>query len=157
MTQSLLQTTTLMSMGQEILDRTVSCLVQQGLTVPTRQLVYVSPIATDCEQVVVLFSGWSPQPPWNGLAACSDFRWCGQFTIGITRCTPAMPGNRAAPTVGAMEAAAQIASADAEALLLLASSFEEVGSELAVMTPGPEGGFQTVALSVMLPAFGGLG
>ena len=55
-----------------------------------------------------------------------------------------------------MTAAADIASEDAELLLALVGSFDEIGADLTVATPEPLGGYQAVLLNVTLPAFGGL-
>lgn len=146
---------TLFGMAQEILTRAESCLAQLGLAIPARRIVYPSPIPADCEQLAVLFSGWVPQPQWNGLANCSEFRWCGNFAVGLTRPTPAKQGARTAPSAAAMDEAAVIASADAEALILLAGSFDEL-AELTIITEAPDGGYQTTVLNMQLPAYGAM-
>ena len=143
-------------MSAEIMARAVNSLVQLGLNVPDRQVIVPAPITIDCEQLVVAFSGWMPQPPLPTLTACDSFRWCGLFSVAISRATPAMPTNRGLPTAEAIIASAVVASDDAEALLLVAGSFMEVGPDLAIETPGPEGGYQSTVLNVMLPAAGGL-
>lgn len=147
---------TLLTMSAEIMARAVNSLVQLGLNVPDRQVIVPAPITIDCEQVVVAFSGWTPQPVAETLMTCDSYRWCGLFSIAVSRATPAMPTNRGLPTVESLLASARMASDDAEALLLLAGSFAEVGPEIAVETPGPEGGYQSAILTVLLPAFGGL-
>lgn len=148
---------TLMSMSQEILLRLRNLAAGAGISLPDRQLVHMSTVPVDCEQVVVAFGGWVGDPAAAGMTVCLNFRWCAQVGIAICRCTPATPSRTAsAPPVDKMNAAAQIASDDAELLIELAMSFGEVGADLTLSTPEPEGGFQTVLLTVTLPAFGGL-
>lgn len=149
--------TTLMEMAQEILARVRQLAVQMGLTLPTRQFVHLAAVPVDCEQVAVLIGGWTPQPAWSGLEACQNFRWCGQFAVLVSRCTPAIPNNRGdPPTVEKMNRAAVIASDDAELLLQLVGGLGEVGGDLLLNTPEAEGGFQTTVLNVTVPQFGGL-
>jgi hypothetical protein len=149
---------TLVLMGQELMTRLISCFVSQGVVAPDRQIVYMMPIPADCEQVAVLFSGWNPLPPWDTLTHCDSFRWVASYSIGITRCTPALPtkAGKVAPTPDQMLQAAQIASQDAEVLLCLVASLGEIGSELSVVTAAPSGGFQTVEVNLSIPAVGGL-
>ena len=147
---------TLYGMGAEILRRAQGCFVQMGVVPPDRQIVYPAPLPVDCAQLAVLFHGWTPQPQLQGLVTCMDFRWCGVFNVVVSRVTPALPGSRSAPTADQMDASARVASADAEVLLLLASSLEEVGADLIIETPAAQGGYQTVGLTATIPAFGGL-
>lgn len=151
---------TLVLMGQDILQRALSCFASQGVVAPTRQVVYMAPIPADCEQVAVLFSGWSPMPFLEGLSHCDTYRWVANFSVVITRCTPAIAvgklGKQTAPSPELMIKAAEIASADAEVLLCLVASIDEVGPELEVLTPAPQGGMQTVELTFQIPAYGGL-
>lgn len=149
---------TLVLMGQDLMQRVLSCFTSQGVIAPTRQIVYMAPIPVDCEQVAVLFSGWTPMPPWDGLEHCDAYRWVGNFTVSISRCTPAIgaKSGKIAPTPDSMLQAAQIASADAEVLLCTVASLDEIGPEIELLTPAPQGGFQTVELTVQVPAVGGL-
>lgn len=156
MTLSAGPTASLFGMAKEILAVAEQSLLQLGLPLPARRFVYPSPVAVDCEQLAVVFSGWSVQPPLTESTSCSAFRWFGMFGVGISRPTPALQGSRSAPTVDAMEAAALLSSNDAEALLLVAAGFVEL-ADISLQTPAPEGGYQTTSLSVMVPAFGGLG
>lgn len=149
---------TLVLMGQDLMQRVLSCFTEQGVTPPDRQIVYMAPIPVDCEQVAVLFSGWEAWPPWDGLTHCDLYRWVANFSISISRCTPAVSvGKRTtAPSAELMLSAAQIASADAEVLLCVVASVDEIGPQLELLTPAPQGGFQTVELSFQVPAVGGL-
>lgn len=150
---------TLVLMGQDIMALVNQCFTSQGVIAPARQIVYLAPIPADCEQVAVLFSGWTPMPPWDGLTHCDNYRWVANFTVSITRCTPAIgaKNGKVAPTPDQMLQAAQIASADAEILLCVVASVDEVGPEISVLTPAPQGGMQTVELTIQVPAVGGLG
>lgn len=149
--------TTLLTMGQELLTRINACAADAGIELPSRQIVYPSAVPADCEQVSVLFGGWSVYPPMQEMSVCLSIRWCAQFGIMVSRCTPAVPGRTSsAPTMDRMTAAAQMASDDAELMLALLSTFDEVGADLNVSTPEPQGGYQAVLLTVTLPAFGGL-
>lgn len=147
-----------MTMGRELLARLNNLASGAGIELPPRQLVYMSAAPADCEQVTVLFAGWSAQPQLAGLVSCLNTRWCGQFGVMISRQTPAMPvrAGLTAPSVESMMAAAQMSSDDAELLLALVATFDEVGADLLVTTAEPEGGYQAVLLTVTLPAFGGL-
>lgn len=149
---------TLVLMGQDLMARVLSCFTDQGVAPPERQVVYMAPIPADCEQVAVLFSGWTPLPLWDGLAHCDLYRWVANFSIIITRCTPAIgaKSGKVAPVPDVMLAAAEIASADAEVLLCTVASIGEIGPEIEVLTPAPQGGMQTVELTVQVPAVGGL-
>jgi hypothetical protein len=148
---------TLMTMGTEILARLRTMAAGAGVDLPTRQFVYPTTVPADCEQVVVVIGGWSLQPVASGLQDCINAKWVGQFGVGITRCTPAIPSrNIPVPPVEKMNEAAQLASDDAELLLALVSVLGEMAPDTAVLTQEPEGGFQSVTLSVALPAFGGL-
>jgi hypothetical protein len=147
-------TATLFSMAAGIRAVIEQAAAGRGLVLPKRQVTYLMPIPADCEQVAVVFGGWLPEPPWQGLQVCQTFRWLGRFGVMVTRKTPAIPAGSSAPPVEWMEKAAMIASEDAEMLLEVVSSLGEVYSDLVVETPAPEGGYQTTALTVTLPAFG---
>lgn len=148
---------TLMTMSQEIMARLRNVAAEDGCTLPSRQFTYMTSVPPDCEQVAVMFGGWVIDPPAEGMTICMNYRWCAQFGVAIVRCTPAMPTRAGvAPAVEKMDAAAQIASDDAELLIHLAGTFGEVGADLGLSTPEPEGGYQAVLLTVTLPAFGGL-
>lgn len=149
---------TLMSMCQEILARLQACADGRGMLLPDRQFVYMTSVPIDCEQVAVMFGGWVGDPPAGGMVTCLNFRWCAQIGVAIGRCTPAIPnrGTTSAPPVGKMNAAAQIASDDAELLIELVSTFGEIGADMTLTTPEPDGGYQAVLLTCTLPAYGGL-
>jgi hypothetical protein len=153
------QTVTLFTMAEALMARLVGAMTSVGVSVPARQVLYMSPIPADCEQIAVMFSGYAPQPPWDGVYPCQVPMWMGQFSIAITRkCTPAMPTKAgAAPSAVAMTEAAQMASDDAEALLALANGLEGgLGPEFLLETPPPQGGMQSVVMSIQVPAFGSL-
>lgn len=145
---------TLAGMARELLARAETCLIQQGLQVPARRLIYTSPVTVDCEQLSVVFTGWTPMPTAQGLLHCADYRWVGTFAVGITR-SAVTQSTRTAPSAAAMETVADIASADAEALLILVNGLDEI-AEPVIITGSPEGGLQTTTLTVMIPAFGGM-
>jgi hypothetical protein len=149
---------TLLLMAQDLMVRLQSCFLSQGVVPPDRSVIFMSPIPADCEQVAVLFAGWSPLPPWDTLTNCDSFRWIANFSVIITRCTPAIStrSGKAAPTPDLMLQAAQIASTDAEVLLCLVSTLGEIGADLNLVTMAPLGGMQTVELTVSLPAAGAL-
>lgn len=147
---------TLYGMGQLLLTRVLGCFTQQGITPPDKQLVYLSPIPADCDQVAVLFSGTTPMPPLFGLVMCAPFRWAGQFSIIIVRKSCAVPNKRGEPpTAELMSQAARVASDDAEVLLALAGTFTEAGG-LDLLVHPVTGGYQAVVLDVTLPMAGWL-
>src|SRR6478609_9979573 len=137
------RTATLMTMAQEVLVRLRNAAAESGVKLPTRQFVYPTGVPADCEQVAVIIGGWVGAPPQEGLTNCIRFRWCAQIGVVISRCTPAMPTARtsSAPPVEKMNQAAEIASADAELLLRVISGFGEMGADVVLTTPEPEGGY----------------
>ena len=148
---------TLYSMALTLMDLVEDLARDRELDLPTRRVVYPAPIPADCPQVAVLFDSWQPMPPWESFETCRTFRWCGSFQVVISRSTPAMPGRSGqAPSADAMGLSAQMASEDAELLIAVVDAVGEVGPELSIATPAPEGGIQSTVLSVLLPAFGGL-
>jgi hypothetical protein len=151
-------TRTLVLMAQDLMTRTLSCFTGKGVVPPTRQVIYMAPIPADCEQVAVMFSGWTPMPPWVDLTHCDIYRWVANFSVIITRCTPAnwTKGGKVLPDPEQMLRAAEIASADAEVLLCLVASVDEIGPAVQILTPSPQGGMQTVELTIEIPAVGGL-
>jgi hypothetical protein len=143
-------------MANDLLERTRACFAEQGVVLPSRQVIYLSPLPVDCEQVAVLISGWVPLPPWEGLIACQATRWCGQFSVVVSRATPAVSRGSRAPAEDAMRESARIASDDAEALLCMVNGVEELGPDFQLELGAPQGGFQTVICGMQIPAFGGL-
>ncbi len=146
----------LFGMAEELMARMESCFLAKGLDLPGRKLIYMSPIVQDCEQAAVVFSGWTPNPPWENTITCDNFRWMAGFSCLVTRCTPALPSKdgKIPPSMAKVREAAKIASADAEAMLCVVSTLGEIGPELQVITHAPLGGLQTVELIVTLPAAG---
>lgn len=149
---------TLYGMAESLLGLVVSTFNAEGVTPPSRQVVYMSPIPADCEQVAVLFSGWDPYPSPEGPQSCVRFRWLANFSVIVTRCTPAIVKNAGgmrptAPSVDMMKAAAKIASDDAECLLTAVLGLDEVGG-VGIITGPPSGGLQTVELNLQIPAGG---
>jgi hypothetical protein len=146
---------TLYGMAEALLARMEVCFLGRGLTLPSRKIIYMSPIVQDCEQAAVVFSGWTPTPVWDGTIMCDAFRWLANFSCLVTRCTPALPGkNGTTPAVAKMNDAARLSSADAEAMLCVVATLGELGPELQVITHAPQGGLQTVELLLNLPAAG---
>ena len=145
---------TLYAMGTRLLTLVQNVLVGRGLSVPGRSVVYMAPIPADCEQVAVLYSGWNPTPGVEGPMTCESFRWMGEFSVIITRCTPALPGNTvktATPSVEKMNKAADMASQDAEAMLEVLQHLGEFANP-SVVVQSPMGGLQTVEFNVSIPA-----
>jgi hypothetical protein len=148
---------TLFNMAEAVMERLRGCAANEGVKLPPRQVIYMSPIPADCEQVAVLFNGWTPDRTWEITIHCNAFRWLAGFSVIITRCTPAMPSKKGLPpTPGEMMEAAKIASTDAELLQCLVNTMDEIGAELSIITQAPQGGFQTVELDISLPVFGAL-
>lgn len=148
---------TLESMAQSLLTITESVALAKGVPLPDRRVIYMAPIPADCPQVAVLVGGWSPEPPWQGLAGCLSARWVAQLGVIITRVTPAKPSAAGdLPRPSDLAAATHLASEDAEVLLEVAGSLGEIAGDVLVATPAAEGGLQSVTLTVRTPAFGGL-
>lgn len=150
---------TLSGMGEALLDIVRAAAVSKGVQLPGRQMVYMAPVPADCEQVGVLFNGWTPTPAPDGPMVCTTFRWIAGYSVLITRCTPAVPrGPKGKQTVSAeaMIEAARIASADAEVMLATLQRLGEIGPDVSVVTQAPSGGMQTVELNVQLLPAGSL-
>lgn len=147
---------TLESMCQDLLALVEQAAVSLGVTLPERRLIYMAPMPADCPQVAVLMGGWTPEPQWDGLAVCPPGRWVAQLGVAITRVTPAKPSpSGELPRVSDMNAAARIASQDAEVLLEVVAGLGEVAGDVMVETPAAEGGLQSATLVVRVPAFAG--
>ena len=145
---------TLYDMGRRLLELTVDIMHGAGAIVPERQLVYMAPIPADCEQVAVLFSGWTPYPQQEGPSSCSSYQRLAGFSVIITRKSPAVQtsGSKSlTPTPDKMLAAAELASNDAEMLLQVLQAVPTV-SNPSVTTQSPYGGLQTVELNLDIPA-----
>jgi hypothetical protein len=150
---------TLDEMGNRLLDRVAKAAVGKGVDLPPRQVYYMAPIPADCEQVAALFTGWTPTPAQDGPTVCQPWRWLANWSVIITRCTPAIPGKgRGLHTVpvSKMKAAAVMASRDAEILKEVVNSLDEIGADTSVVTNAPSGGYQTVELNVPLLSGGSL-
>lgn len=150
-------TATLYEMAQSLLLLAKRALTADGLPCPSRQVIYPAPIPADCEQIAVLYNGWTAYPSGTGATRTENFRWAGGFSVVITRKTPAMAAPSAknpTPTPESMKAAALIASRDAEAMLGIVRSLDEY-SDVSVVVQAPAGGLQTVELDITIPAAGG--
>jgi hypothetical protein len=125
--------------------------------IPARQIIYMTPIPPDCEQVAVLFDGWQAYPPDAGMQVCSTFRWTARLMVMITRKSCAVPtqeGRLPAPEL--MTRAAEVSAIDAELMLGVVAALDELDATVTVETPSVDGGLQSVVLSLVVPAFGGI-
>jgi hypothetical protein len=155
---------TLEEMGKRLIQRVAEAAVGKEINLPSRQAFYMAPIPADCEQVAALFTGWNPWPIQDGPTICKPWRWLANFSVIITRCTPAVPGkHRTGSTtsiksvsVDQLKAAAKLASDDAEVLLAVVNSLAEVGADTSIVTNAPSGGYQTVELNVPLISGGSI-
>ncbi|HEX6686808.1 MAG TPA: hypothetical protein VF062_28845 [Candidatus Limnocylindrales bacterium] len=149
-------TTTLLTMARALLTVVETSAAGLGIPLPDRRVIYMAPIPADCPQVAVLVGGWTMDPAGEGMIACERARWAAQLGIIITRKTPAVPTAAGdLPTPASMMQAAQLASDDAEILLEVVGSLQEVADVL-VETPAAEGGLQSATVSFRTPAFGGI-
>lgn len=149
---------TLMTMARQILTALEGVARSAAVDLPERRVIYMTPMPADCAQVGVLFSGWEMENNDGGMINCQTARWLGRFTVLITRNSPAIPSGTqppTPPTAAQMIAAADMAAGDAELMISLLQSFAEIAGA-AIQTPSVEGGLQSVVLTVLLPAFGGL-
>lgn len=146
----------LYGMAERLLELVKGCFRDEGVELPPREVIYTSPIPADCEQVAVLFSGWDTYPGVDGPTQCFNLRWLADFSVIVTRKTPAMPKvarggtTAAAPDPEKMMAAAKVSSDDAEALLRVVQTVDEVSS-VSLITGSPQGGLQTVELNLQVP------
>ena len=145
---------TLYDMGVRLLELVKATFTGEGIPLPGREVVYMSPIPADCEQVAVLFTGWNPWPAAEGPTTCENFRWFADFSVIVTRCTPAVapPNSKTLiPSPEKMKEAALLSSRDAEAFLLVLQNMGEFMTP-SVIVQAPQGGMQTVEFNVSLPA-----
>jgi hypothetical protein len=145
---------TLAGLGASLLQVITASAAGLQVVLPSRQIVYMAPIPADCEQVAVLFNGWTPWPVQIGPTVRErPFRWMAGFSVAITRNSPAVPakqGLKKAVSPDAMIAASRIASDDCEVLLGAVGRLSEVGPDLTVVAHAPQGAMQTVELNVQL-------
>ncbi|MGV1079720.1 MAG: hypothetical protein ACOYD1_07690 [Candidatus Nanopelagicales bacterium] len=144
---------TLYGMATHLLGLVESVYQSEGVGLPERRVLYMSPIPADCEQVAVLFTGWSPYPTFDGPVSCQRYRWMGDFSVIVTRCTPAMAKGtkNLTPPAEKMSDAALLASTDAEMMLKVLEHIEEFATPQ-VIVQSPTGGLQTTELNVQIPA-----
>lgn len=147
---------TLYEMAEMLLNRARQSFEQLGILLPARQIIYLAPLPVDCDQLAVLISGWVPTPGFEITMSCSTVRWMGQFDIIVSRTSPAIPKGNKAPSTEQMNQAARIASNDMDGLLDVVRGLGEIGAEFQLETAAPQGGYQTSAASLQIPAFGGL-
>jgi len=148
---------TLYEMAYRLMNLVQANFTCAGIPLPERAVIYPSPIPADCEQVAVLFTGWTPYPQSDGPQVCEGFRWMGDFSVIITRCTPAMVPKTATksltPAPEKMHEAALMASQDAEILLAVLHDLGEFASP-SVTVQSPVGGLQTTEMDVQIPVGG---
>jgi len=148
---------TLYSMADRLLELVKSNFLAAAVSLPEREVIYMSPIPADCEQVAVLFSGWNPYPMSDGPQVCAGYRWLADFSVIVTRCTPAIAPKTATknltPAAEKMHEAAQMASRDSEILLSVLQDLSEFANP-AVLVQSPVGGLQTTELDVQIPIGG---
>lgn len=143
----------LYDLGTGLLDSLEQQAFQHDVELPKRRMVYMSPIPADCEQVAALFNGWSLYPDSGQLVPCIQGLWVAGFSIIITRCTPAIAksgSKNPTPTVDQMQAAAALASRDAELFRDLAPGLGDLMSPQ-ITVQSPSGGLQTVEFSFQIP------
>lgn len=160
------QPETLEEMAHALLELIRAAALAKGITLPARQGVYMAPIPADCEQVIVLVTGWNPTPAGDttGTVICKPWRWLAPMSVIITRCTPAIPGKTSKiagqqaalkmVTPDQLNAAAKLASDDAEVCLEAVNRLGEIGGDTSIVANPPSGGFQTVELNVSLVSGG---
>lgn len=128
-----------------------------NVSLPERQMIYLSPVPFDCPLVAVVMEGLFPLPSIEGeLIACRTFAWTLRLGVVIARTTCAVPTGRATmPTDELMTEAARIASGDAEVLRGVLDGLDEAGDMTITFKP-PEGGLQAVELLLTIRADGTL-
>lgn len=142
---------TLYDIAGSLMEITKQALTENGLPIPSRQVIYIGQIPADCEQLAVIFDGWNPAPPQEGLVVCQSYRWAASFTILLTRkCSPMLVG-KTLPSAVDMSAAAKIGSDDAEALLDVVANVGEHDGSVGVTLSAPSGGLQSTILEVTVP------
>lgn len=156
------QPETLAELGHALLDLIVVSALAKGVALPSRRSVYMAPIPPDCEQVAVLVTGWNPTPAGDTTSTtiCKPWRWLAPMSVIITRCTPAVPGKAGKTgqqttalklvSTDQLNAASDIASADAEVLVEAVNRLGEIGADTSIVANPPAGGYQTVELNVSL-------
>lgn len=149
---------TLYGLAGALMNMALQALADNGLAVPARQVVYIGQIPADCEQLAVVFDGWSPTPPQDGMVVCQTYRWGASFTVLVTRsCVPGITNAKSLPKAVDMSRTAEIASNDAEALLdVVSMAGEHDGGSVAVSITPPQGGLQSTMLNITVPVTRGM-
>lgn len=152
-----------------VLDSIVDVAESNGVVLPTRQIIYVSTVPKDCEQVAVSVGSYGfgrpgdpqPGPDPNGCW----YPTVVTLTAEITRCVPennqVRPMGRYAtgmvelPSNTAMEEHAEVVMRDMMVLLESANvasnyPFPGSGTEASVIPADPQGGYQSVFLTLTL-------
>jgi len=143
---------TLYELAEDLMDSVRQQALQSDIALPARQIIYMTPIPPDCEQVAVMFNGWTLYPETGQIQTCMTSQWMAGFSVIITRCTPAVSKNPKNPIPGSelMGAAALIASTDAELFRDIVGAMSGFMS-VTIAVQAPSGGLQTVELDISIP------
>lgn len=142
---------------QAVLDKVVSNYTSYNMPLPTRAYWTMGQPAVDCEQLVVSFVQMYLGTPGDEATEprrCNDPR-SAVINISVSREVPVVGTNGRPPSAGTIEYGATASAYDAWILMESAANFdvwEETGFGLGVIatveTGAPEGGFQTVILTM---------
>jgi hypothetical protein len=142
---------------QEVLDKVVATYASYSMPLPDRQYWTLGQTVVDCEQLVVCFLQMyigSPGDEASEPRRCSDPR-SATITISVSRCIPVVGPSGKAPLPARIEEGMTPAAYDAWILMEAVRQFdtwEQSGFGLGVIatleTPPPEGGYQTVILTM---------
>lgn len=151
------------------LESIVDVAERNGVVLPTRQIIYVSTVPKDCEQVAVSVGTYGFGRPGDPMPG-PDVNRCWYptsvtLTAEITRCVPennkVRPMGRYAtgmvelPSNTAMEEHAEVVMRDMMVLLEAANIASNhpvpgTGTEASVMPADPQGGYQSVFLTLTM-------
>jgi hypothetical protein len=143
---------------QAVLDQVVSSYASYNMPIPPRQYWTLGAPAVDCEQVVVsliqMYVG-APGDEATSPRRCSDPR-SATINVSVSRQVPTVGQNGRAPSADNIESFAEISAYDAWIMLDSAAQLDTwepgggfgVGVIATVEVNAPEGGYQTVTLTL---------
>lgn len=142
---------------QAVLDKVISVYASYDMPLPSRTYWTMGQPAVDCEQLVVSFVQMYLGTPGDEATQprrCNDPR-SAVINISVSREVPTVGANGRPPSAATIESGATASAYDAWILMESAANFdvwEETGFGLGVIatveTNAPEGGFQTVTLTM---------
>ena len=144
---------------QAVLDQVVSSYASYNMPLPSRRYYTLGQPAVDCEQLVVSFIQMyvgSPGDEATSPRRCNDPR-SATLLVQVSREVPTVGTNGRSPSADAIQDGSEISAYDAWILLDSSRLLDRwdpanfgLGVIATVETNAPEGGFQTVSMTITM-------